>query len=226
MTMARDKIEIDRDKLRAEIRKLGNEYVFFMLDDAIELLPTSKLLKIAKKFIDVERLRPDAKSATNPSLLEDVERFETTSLAGKYYESFFVNSKNYMQKSAGTSAWIAEFRRLLDRCVINAKKCNPAEIRQALDVLFGLLEHIDKCLDDVIFFADEGGSWQVGVDWPKVLPVWFKALSATAEPDEYAQRVVAFLSRHYSYGRDKMLVIARRTGSPDKRKALAGIKAG
>ena len=226
MTMARDKIEIDRDKLRAEIRKLGNEYVFFMLDDAIELLPASKLLKIAKKFIDVKRLRPDAKSATRPSLLEDVRRFETTSLDGKYYESFFVNSKNFTQQSAGTSAWIAEFRRLLDRCVINAKMCNPAEIRQALDVLFGLLEHIDKCLDDVIFFADEGGSWQVGVDWPKVLPVWFKALSATAEPDEYAQRVVAFLSRHYSYGRDKMLVIARRTGSPDQRKALAGIKAG
>jgi hypothetical protein len=226
MTMARDKIEIDRDKLRAEIRKLGNEYVFFMLDDAIELLPTSKLLKIAKKFIDVKRLLPDARSATRPSLLEDVRRFETTSLDGKYYESFFVNSQNYTQQSAGTSAWIAEFRRLLNRCVINAKQCNPAEIRQALDVLFGLLEHIDKCLDDVIFFADEGGSWQVGVDWPKVLPVWFKALSATAEPDEYAQRVVAFLSRHYSYGRDKMLVIARRTGSPDQRKALAGIKAG
>jgi hypothetical protein len=224
--MARDRIEIDRDKLRAEIRKLGNEYVFFMLDDAIELLPTSKLLKIAKKFIDVKRLLPDARSATRPSLLEDVRRFETTSLDGKYYESFFVNSQNYTQQSAGTSAWISEFRRLLNRCVINAKQCNPAEIRQALDVLFGLLEHIDKCLDDVIFFAGEGGSWQVGADWPKVLPVWFKALSATAEPDEYAQRVVAFLSRHYSYGRDKMLAIARRTGSPDQRKALAGIKAG
>jgi len=226
MTMARDKIEIDRDKLRAEICKLGNEYVFFMLDDAIELLPPSKLLKIAKKFIDVKRLRPDAKSATRPSLLEDVRRFETTSLAGKSYESFFVNPKNCTQQSAGTSAWIAEFRRLLDRCVINAKKCNPAEIRQALDVLFGLLEHIDKCLDDVIFFADEGGSWQVGVDWPKVLPVWFKVLSATAEPEEYAQRVVAFLSRNYSYGRDKMLVIARRTGSLDQRKALLGVIAG
>ena len=226
MTMARDKIEIDRDKLRAEIRKLGNKTIFIMLDDAIDLLPPAKLRKIAKKYIELNRLRPDAKSATNPSLLEDVRRFETTSLAGKYYESFFVNSKNYTQQTAGTIAWIAEFHRLLDRCVIDAKKCNPAEVRQALDLLFGLLDHIDKCLDDVIFFADEGDSWQVGVDWPKVLPVWFKVLSATAEPDEYAQRVVAFLSRHYSYGRDKMLVIARRTGSPDQRKALAGVKAG
>jgi len=30
MTMARKPIQIDRDKFRAEVRKLGNEYVFFM----------------------------------------------------------------------------------------------------------------------------------------------------------------------------------------------------
>ena len=28
------------------------------------------------------------------------------------------------------------------------------------------------------------GAWQVGVHWEKVLPAWFKVLSATAEPDE------------------------------------------
>ena len=33
--MAQKPIQIDRNKLRAEIRKLGNEYVFSMLDDAI-----------------------------------------------------------------------------------------------------------------------------------------------------------------------------------------------
>ncbi len=37
--MARQPTKIDRDKLRKAIRKLGNEYVFSMLDDAIELLP-------------------------------------------------------------------------------------------------------------------------------------------------------------------------------------------
>ena len=95
-----------------------------------------------------------------------------------------------------------------------------------MDTLFGLLDHIDECLDDVIFFADEGGSWQVAVDWAKVLPVWFKVLSATAEPNEYAQRITAMISRHYSYGRDKMLALARRTGTPDQRKALAEVKSG
>src|SRR5436309_14147614 len=127
-----------------------------------------------------------------------VELFEKASLAGEYYESFGVNSQNYTQKSAGTTAWIAKYLWLLDRCVINVKENNPVEVREAMDNLFGLLNHIDKGHDDVIFFADEGGSWQVGVDWAKVLPVWFKVLSATAEPEEYAERITALLSRHYS----------------------------
>ncbi len=224
MTMGRQLIRIDRDKLRAAVRKLRNEYVFYMLDDALELLPSAKLHKVAKKYLDVNRLRPDPEETARPSLLTKVKRFERASLAGEYYESFFVNSKSYTQKSAGTTAWIAEYRRHLDRCVISAKESDPAEAREAMEILFGLLDHIDECHDDVIFFADEGGSWQVGVDWGKVLPAYFEVLSATAQPKEYAERISALLSRHYSYGRDKMLAIARRTASPDQRKALAEVK--
>ena len=222
--MAAKPIQIDRDKLRAEVRKLGNEYVFFMLDDAIDLLPPAKLHKIAKKYLDLKRLRPDVEKATRPGLLADVKRFEKASLAGEYYESFGVNSKNWKQQSTGTSSWIAEFRRLLDRCVINANRINPAEVREAMDILLGLLNHMDQGHDDIIFFADEGGSWQVGVDWPKVLPVWFKVLSVTAEPEEYAERITALLSSHYSYGCEKMLAIARRTATTHQRKTLAAVK--
>lgn len=221
--MARNRIQIDRDKLRAAVRKLGSEYVFYMLDEAIDVLPASKLHKIAKNYLDLERLRPEEQPEPRATLLTNVKRFEKASLAGEYYESFNVKSGNYTEQSAGTSAWIAEFRRLLDRCVINTKNVNPAEVGEAMDILFGLLNHIDECRDDVVFFADEGGSWQVGVDWAKVLPVWFKVLSASTEPEEYAKRIMDMLSRHYSYGRDKMLLIARRTASPDQREALAQV---
>jgi hypothetical protein len=215
--------EINRDRLHAEVRKLGSEHVFLMLEDALELLPAAKLRKLAKKYLDLERLRPDAEKAAGPRLRAAVKLFEKSSLAGEYYESFFVDSRNYREQSAGTSAWIAEYRRLLDRCLADATKSDPAEVREAMDVLFGLLNHIDEGHDDVIFFADEGGSWQVGVDWAKVLPIWFVVLSATAEPLEYAERITALLSRHYSYGRDKMLAVARRTATTDQRKAFTAL---
>jgi hypothetical protein len=58
----------------------------------------------------------------------------------------------------------------------------------------------------------------------ELLPVWFRVLSATAEPEEYAKRIIAMLSRHYSYGREKMLAIARRTATTHQRKALAEVE--
>jgi hypothetical protein len=224
--MTREFNEIDRDKLRAQVRRLENEYVRYMLDDAIELLPRAKLRKIAGKYLDLKQLRPDVEKPTKASLLTDVKRFEKVSLAGKYYESFEVNSRNYMRQSAGTGSWIAAFNRLLDRCVTNVKKENPTEVREAMEILFGLLDHIDGGHDDVIFFADEGGSWQLGVDWATVLPAWFKVLSVTAGPEDFAKQIMALVSRHYNYGRDKMLAIARRKATPQQRVALAEAESG
>ena len=100
----------------------------------------------------------------------------------------------------------------------------PAEAREAFDTLFGLLDYIDEGNDDVIFFADEGGSWQVGVDWARVLPPWFRVLSATAAPSEYAERISTLLEHHYDYGRDKMLAVARKTAKPEQREPLAGVQ--
>jgi hypothetical protein len=90
--VARQAIDIDRDKLRAAIRKLGREYVFYMLDDAIDLLPPAKLHKIVKKYLDLRRLRPDGEKPTKVDLLAEVKAFEKASLAGEYYESFDVDS--------------------------------------------------------------------------------------------------------------------------------------
>ena len=99
----------------------------------------------------------------------------------------------------------------------------PPRCAEAFDIIFGLLDHIDECFDDVIFFADEGGSWQVGVDWDKVLPPWFRVLCATAEPEEYARRITALLDHHYDHGSKKMLAVARKTATPAQREALAKV---
>jgi predicted nucleic acid-binding protein len=77
----------------------------------------------------------------------------------------------------------AECRRLIDRCVIRAQTEKPAAVCQAFDIIFGLLERLDGGREDVVFFADEGGAWQVGIDWRTVLPAWFKVVEAMRLPD-------------------------------------------
>ena len=118
-------------------------------------------------------------------------------------------------------AWIVECRRLLGRCVAEAAKGKPVETRDAIETIFGLLRHIDEGSDDVIFFADEAGSWQVGIDWHKVRPAWYVCLTRATEPDEYARRVIETVDGFVGYDRDKHLTEAGRKASTAQRKALA-----
>ena len=90
----------------------------------------------------------------------------------------------------------------------------------ALERIFGLLRHIDEGHDDVIFFADEGGSWQVGVNWAKVFPRWFACLSATAVPEEYARKILAVVDEFEKFSRDKHLTMAKRMATTEQKKAL------
>jgi len=209
---------IDRDKLRVAIRKMGTEYVFLMLDDAISLLPERRLRKLIAQYLNPHEFRPDGPRKVD--LLANVQAFQKASLAGEYYQAFAVNSKNYTEKSGGTLAWIADCLRLLELCVAQSKKEDPKTVCQAFEIIFSLLSKIDEGNDDILFFADEGGSWQVGADWENVLPAWFRVLSATAGPSEYAQGINTLLKRHYEYGRIKMLAAARKIATPAQRQAL------
>lgn len=87
-------------------------------------------------------------------------------------------------------------------------------------MLFELLHELDECNDNIIFFADEAGSWQVGVDWDKVLPIWFKCLSKTTEPNEFAKESLRVIDAFVDYDRNKFLAIAHKKATVAQRKAL------
>jgi hypothetical protein len=214
---------IDRTKLRAAVRRLGKDYAYLMLEDAIELLPQPGLRQLISPYIDVATLRADDGDTSAGSLRTSVEAFARASLAGKFYEPFEVDSRNFTQRSAGTLSWTAECRRLFERCARDDSSVPPTEIRGAFDTLFCLLDRVDKCLDDVVFFADEAGSWQVGVDWQGVLPAWFAVLATTAEPEEFARHVVERVRRHCSHKASELLAIAGTAATPAQRAALARI---
>ncbi len=210
---------IDREKLRATIRRMGGDYIFYMLDDAITLLPEAKLRNLIENYLDTAELCSVGTQKQN--LLADAKAFQKASMSGSYCNGAAGHGKNREGNPIETLAWIADCRRLLDRCTKQASKRNATEVCQAFEIVFGLLDHVDECEDDIVFFADEGGSWQMGFDWEKVLPAWFSALSATVEPAEYARRVAAVLDRHYSHKRTEMLAVARRIATPAQRLALA-----
>jgi hypothetical protein len=206
--------QLDVERLRSALRGLDRETLLTLLDRALDRVPRKRLAEIAEGCLSPEALR------AGTALVPDVRHFCEASRRGDYYEDFDVNSKNFMQQSLGTQRWIAECERLFERCVTEAAKTPPADLREALGMLMALLRSVDEGNDDIVFWADEGGSWAVGIDWKKVLPVWFQALAATTPPEEYAREALAAIKDFASFYRDQHLQQARTAANPAQRKAL------
>ncbi|MFH1464662.1 MAG: hypothetical protein ABIO70_09770 [Pseudomonadota bacterium] len=210
---------IDRDKLRVFVRKLGSDEQFDLLDRAIDLLPASKLASFVQGYARPAELRADGPAAV--AVLAAVQAFHGASLRGDYYQDFRVNSRNFTRLSEGTRTWIAECERLMGLCVGAARGEEHAAVREAFELLFDLLCELDEGSDAIVFFADEGGSWQVDVRWESVLPAWFRCLAATAAPEEYAtlaHGMIEFFAHHQA---QELLPRALSVADTAQRAALA-----
>lgn len=211
---------IDLTKLRAVIRTQSDEQVFYMLDDALELLPPEDVLRIVRQYLPEALLAPAFAPVDERSLLEEVRAFDAAARAGEYYEDFFVNSKNCTMNSNGTRGFIADCCRLFDRCADAVEHPDPAELRAAFDILLDLLRYIDEAHGDVIFFADEGGAWAIGVDFRRVFPAWFRCLARSTSPDEYARRVVEVVDALEEHDREKHFASAAGSGGTEHAAAV------
>lgn len=219
--MARKRI--DWETLEPALRKLRKDALLQVLHHAYQALPASRIGAVFGEHVDLTLLNPSVaarKGAEASGLLRAVKQFHADSLSGEYYESFNVNSRNFMDKSEGTELWISECNQLFDKGVELSRKGTHAEVRTAMDLLFELLDALDSGEDGIVFFADEGGSWQVGVDEDKVLPAYFTSLAAVVEPEEYASRVLALIEDRGSYDSRKLLSAARKAANEAQRKAL------
>lgn len=216
---------IDFRKLRECLRTLRDEDVFLMLDDAIERLSPEDLEQVVRPFLDLELLRPSGAKLGSAELIDQVRAFANESNAGDSYESFDVTSRNCTKLSRGTLAWIATCCRLFDQCVVSVGRGDASEVLAAMNVLFGLVESIDE-RDDVLFFADEGGSWLVGIDWKQVLPAWIHLLTARSGAVEFAAAVVDRHGRLPSHARVGFLALAESMATPAQAAALAASSRG
>jgi hypothetical protein len=209
---------VDLEKLRVALRRMSRGDLLMVAERAIEIVPRTKLRALVGDMVRLADVAEGKRSAA--PLLAEVRRFHDASLGGEYYESFGVDSKNFMEKSEGTEAFIAEFDRLIGKCVHAVAKGPNAPVREAFDLLFALLRRIDDDPDSVVFFADEAGAWQVGVDWRTVLPAYFRCLAEGTPGDAFAREVDRAISDFADYERPRHLVAARRVANAEQKAAL------
>lgn len=192
--------KIDLPKLRAKVRGLPHSAIYSMLDQAFDLLPPTKLETLISPYLSTDTLRkdkPDTERDSPKRLRVAVEEFAAASRRGDYYQTFSVNWKNCTEQSNGTIAWIAECNRLLDRCVTLApRRRGVGDVVLSFELLFDLIEAVDAFKIDIIFFADEGGAYEIGVQWGTVMDAWFESFTRhTLKDGSYDRRVAAILER-------------------------------
>jgi len=210
---------IDRDKVRAEARKLDGTSLLVLLDRAIDRLPDKAFPELIADYVYLHDILAD--ESPKPDLLATVQAFHRDSLAGKYYESFNVNSRNCTQKSRGTEVFIAEHARLIDACMRAEQSGDLATAASGFTLLIDLMREIDLCERDIVFFADEAGSWQVGVMWDRVLPAWSRSLSPTMEAQEWADTVLDAVADFAKHESTKIIALALQAGTPAQQAALS-----
>jgi hypothetical protein len=122
-----------------------------------------------------------------------------------------------MDKSPGTKEFIAKMDRLLGKCTkLAGGRHGLALVCEAFERLFSVAGKIDESPDDVIFFADEAGVWQLGIDWRAVLTAYFHCLVATTDANEYAKRTRKTTDSLPTDERRKALAAARKVARANR----------
>lgn len=192
-----------------------------LAEDLCRAVPPAQLPKVLGRHVHLDSARAMARLDSPDRLLRDVRAFHEATMAGDYYESFDVNSKNFMMKSDATVAWGEECRALLKRCQAASGSEKYAQAREGFDLLLDLLARIDRG-EDIVFFADEAGSWQVS-DLDPIWPAYFASLAATAGPEDYVSRVRALVRAHASGRHERLLRPARKAANAHQRRQLRPI---
>jgi len=211
----------DLTKLRDELRGLRRCDLLIIAERAAELVSKTNLKALLGDFMHVDVLV--VPGATPAPLSEEVQKFCSESRDGRYFEHFEANAKNYMEHSRGTDAFIAEFDRLLRQCVQAVGHQPGASVREAFEVLFRLLRRIDEAHDDVVYFADEAGSWQLGVNWRMVFPAYFRCLAETVSPEEFARTVDQMIRAFAEHERPLHLRTAHQVAPAAQQAALSAL---
>ena len=173
----------DLEKLRAELRSLRRGDLLKIAERATVLLPTDDLEGLLGDFMKLDVVAE--RNSPQVPLIEEVQKFYGESLAGRHFDEIEGKAKHRVEHSWGTDSFNAELDHLLRRCVHDSSLGPSTSVCDAFELLFRLLRHIDEGHDDVVFFSDESGSWQFGIDWPRVLPAYFRSLAESVSAEDF-----------------------------------------
>ncbi len=207
---------MNRKVIRDMLSKVGESYRLELLYRVIDRLPEEQLDDVfgeLMRYCDQDEL-----AGPTPDVFNEVKTFVEDSKRGAYYDD--PDSLPFGTHSEGTNRWIAECCRLLGLLVESSEEDPTPEVAEAFDSIFDLLRQINRGDDTIVFFADEGGAWQVGVEWESVIPAWSQCLASFENPETCAKRILELIDEFAAYERDKLVQAATKALPDEHARAL------
>lgn len=212
--------QANRGDLEKSLQRLKKVDLIALLGRAFDELSESKRAPVFGDLLESSSTNGKKKVRVSAqALLKQIVDFHVASLEERYREDFAVNSKNYRDESEGTAKWRRETNRLFDRVITASKSGGAQAVCYAFELLFDLLLRLDDG-EDFIFFADEGGSWQIMSDYEKIFPAYFSCLAKVTQPEDYARKACSVIASLAEHADKKHLESARKAASSEQHKAI------
>lgn len=148
-------MEIQKNKLFQAVNKLKKSELLSLLEDAFDNMDGK-----TQRYVFGELFKAHTKKERTPKeLLGKIEDFYTKSMAGHYYASFNINSKNFSDIPEETDEWFDEISDYLDFTSTIVEEQQYEIGLKCFTVLFELIDRMES--GEEIVFADELGDWMI-----------------------------------------------------------------
>ena len=132
------------------------------------------------------------KGKTSEKLFLEVKAFYDKSIRGFYYESFYINSKNFMDIPDKTDEWFSELGNYLDESTKLVRRKEFETANKCFEYLYDLIEKMEN--GEEIIFADEYGTWMITADLDYD-EAYIKSSAQTDSDEEFIRKVIPLLIR-------------------------------
>lgn len=204
---------MDKDVLLQQLAKQSASTWLELLGAAYEVMNPRQRQSVFGRYILPEK--PGA-SIEGKKLLRAIKKFHQDSLAGQYYASFNVNSKNWTHIPNETQAWFDQLGQFLADSLLLTKQAEHAQAVACFGLLYELITAMEKGQE--IVFADELGSWMIPGGEKKAIAAYLKSLAVIATPEDYTAMATPLIKRdsHQSFTEQVYLSAMRAANKAQK----------
>jgi hypothetical protein len=214
---------VDLDKLRVALRRMSRGNLLMVAERAIEIVPRAKLGALVGDMVRLDQLAEGKRGAA--PLLDEVRKFHEASLRGEYYDSFGVNSKNFMDKSEGHRGVYRRVRTAGRQVRLRRREGAAASGARGFRVVLRAASPHRRGSRQRRLLRRRAGLVAGRRGLAAALPAYFRCLADGSSSEEFAREVDRAISDFADYERPRHLAAARRVGNAEQKAALRRLPA-